>query len=172
MNVTIVTTTINEPTKATRKFAKIASNNNWKFILVGDTKTPHELYQKMKGVIYLHPDYQESKYKELSDSIGWRSIQRRNIGFIEAFHETNCDVIATVDDDNIPYDNWGSEIYIGKPVESGPLATASDYLYNMEKVLMQLEKIVDKNPNSDISAKQVITLVLNTLKKIRDKQTN
>jgi hypothetical protein len=63
-------------------------------------------------------------------------------------------------------------IYIGKPVESGPLATASDYLYNMEKVLMQLEKIVDKNPNSDISAKQVITLVLNTLKKIRDKQTN
>ena len=37
---------------------------------------------------------------------------------------------------------------------------------------MQLEKIVDKNPNSDISAKQVITLVLNTLKKIRDKQTN
>jgi len=117
MNVTIVTTTINEPTKATLKFAKIAKDRNWKFYVVGDTKTPHELYEKLDGVTYLHPEYQERKYKQLSDSIGWRSIQRRNIGFVEAYHESGADVIATVDDDNIPYDDWGSDIYIGNTIE-------------------------------------------------------
>ena len=32
----------------------------------------------------LDPQYQEKHYKELSDIIGWNSIQRRNIGFLEA----------------------------------------------------------------------------------------
>jgi hypothetical protein len=164
MNVTIVTTTINEPTKATRKFAKIALANDWKFIVVGDTKTPHELYQKMNGVIYLHPDYQESKYKQLSNSIGWKSIQRRNIGFVEAFHETNCDIIVTVDDDNIPYDNWGNEIYVGKPVIGNcftpkenvfdPLSvTNHNYLWHRGYPI----DIIDKRSNVKCNGHKLIT---------------
>lgn len=118
--ITIVTTTINKPTKATLKFCKLTQYNNWKFIIVGDTKTPHELYlelqDKFKGVIYLSPFLQEEKYKEISDLIGWKTIQRRNIGFIEAYNYEN-EIIATVDDDNIPYDNWGKEVHIGKRIE-------------------------------------------------------
>jgi len=49
---------------------------------------------------------QEEVYPELSDAIEWKKIQRRNIGFVYAYN-TGCDVLATVDDDNIPYDNWG-----------------------------------------------------------------
>ena len=108
----IVTTTINSPTEATIKFSQM---EGWQLIVVGDTKTPHEKYEKIK-CIYLHPDYQQENYKDLSNAIGWRSIQRRNIGFIEAYRR-GADVIATVDDDNIPYDNWGKNIFVGQKIE-------------------------------------------------------
>jgi hypothetical protein len=114
----IVTTTINKPTKATLKFCKIAKEKNWIFIIVGDIKTPHDEYQKLENdnIIYLTPEKQERLYPELSNIIGWKSIQRRNIGFVYAYHK-GADIIATVDDDNIPYDNWGDNVYVGQEIE-------------------------------------------------------
>jgi hypothetical protein len=116
----IVTTTINSPTIATLKFCKIADDKDWTFLIVGDTKTPHEEYRKLEkefnNVIYLSPESQELHYKELSDVIGWKSIQRRNIGFVYAYKE-GADIVATVDDDNIPYDNWGDNVLVGQEVE-------------------------------------------------------
>jgi hypothetical protein len=96
----IITTTINKPTLATQKFAKI---NGWDFLVVGDTKTPHHEY---KDYMYLHPEDQEKLDKTLSDMIGWGCIQRRNMGFVYAL-ENGYKRIATVDDDNIPLENWG-----------------------------------------------------------------
>ena len=114
----IVNTTINEPTIATKKFCKIAVEKDFTFVIVGDTKTPHESYRKLENsnIIYLSPEQQEDLYKELSDTIGWKSIQRRNIGFVYAYDQ-GADIIATIDDDNIPYDNWGDNILINKEVE-------------------------------------------------------
>jgi hypothetical protein len=115
----IVTTTINSPTIATIKFAQIAQRDNWTFIIVGDTKTPHDEYialvSKYSNVKYLTPEEQERDYKEISDLIGWKTIQRRNIGFIAAY-KMGADILATVDDDNIPYDNWGQNLYVGKTI--------------------------------------------------------
>jgi hypothetical protein len=121
MNKFIVTTTINQPTEATRKFASIAMRDEWIFVIVGDTKTPHEDYQTLARafhpyVVYLHPDKQAEMYPELSEIIGWKTIQRRNIGFVYAYNE-GAEIVATVDDDNIPYDNWGTDLYIGKEIE-------------------------------------------------------
>ena len=87
----------------------------WTLVVVGDKKTPHHLYKEL-DCIYLSPDMQEHGWKELSDTIGWNSIQRRNIGFVYAY-EQGADVIATVDDDNIPYENWGQDLLIGKTIE-------------------------------------------------------
>lgn len=115
MNKFIVTTTINKPTKATLKFLEIANRDGWKFVVVGDLKTPHEQYEEL-DLIYLHPDKQQQLYPELSDIIGWKTIQRRNIGFVYAY-QNGADVVATVDDDNIPYDNWGTDLHIGKEIE-------------------------------------------------------
>ncbi len=113
----IVTTTIHEPTKATLKFCE---KKDWFFIIVGDLKTPHSSYEALQkihsNVLYLSPEDQEKKYKKLSDSIGWKSIERRNIGFVEAY-KRGADVIATIDDDNIPYENWGEELFINKEIE-------------------------------------------------------
>jgi len=111
----IVTTTINKPTEATIKFIEIANRDGWQFIVVGDTKTPHEEYEKL-DCIYLHPDKQSKMYPELSKAIGWKTIQRRNIGFVYAYNQ-GAEIVATVDDDNIPYDNWGKDLYIGQEVE-------------------------------------------------------
>jgi len=117
MNKIIVTTTIQPPTKATLLYCE---KKDWKFIVVGDSKTPHELYfdleKKYPTFSYLSPEIQEKKYKKLSDLIGWKSIQRRNIGYIEAY-KMGAEIIATVDDDNIPYEDWGKDLLIDKTVE-------------------------------------------------------
>ena len=110
MKKIIVTTTINPPSEALKKFNKM---RGWKLIIVGDKKTPHELF---KDFDYFSPEEQEKKYPELSKAIGWNCIQRRNLGFIEAYNR-GADIIATVDDDNIPLDNWGKEILLNKPTE-------------------------------------------------------
>jgi len=112
MNKYIVTTTINHPTLATIKYSR---KEDWTLIVVGDTKTPHYDYENL-NCIYLSPEYQEKTYPELSETIGWKSIQRRNIGFVEAYNR-GADIVATVDDDNIPYDHWGTNVVVGETVE-------------------------------------------------------
>lgn len=112
MNKFIVITTIQAPTEATIKFSNF---EDWQLIVVGDLKTPHEEYKKI-NCIYLTPEFQEQKYKDLSDAIGWNSIQRRNIGFIEAYR-LGAEIIATVDDDNIPYDNWGEKLFVNNTIQ-------------------------------------------------------
>ena len=112
----IVTTTINSPTEATNLFLK---RKDWKLIIVGDLKTPHDEYIKLEkeheNLQYIHPDFQEKHYKELSDAIGWNKIMRRNIGFCEAYLQ-GAQLVASIDDDNIPYDEWGLEVYVGQEV--------------------------------------------------------
>lgn len=101
MTKVIVTTTINPPTEALRKFNEI---KGWTLLIVGDKKTPHIEYKDFG--IYLSPEYQDILYPKLSLSLGWNTIQRRNIGFLYAYNVLNADIVATVDDDNIPNDIW------------------------------------------------------------------
>jgi hypothetical protein len=114
MKKIIVTTTIYPPSEATLKFS---SMTDWEFLIVGDLKTPHGLYKQLekkhKQVHYIDPEIQKKKYPKLSNLIGWNSIQRRNIGFIEAYNR-GADIIASVDDDNIPLENWGKNLLVSK----------------------------------------------------------
>lgn len=125
MNKYIVTTTINEPTQAIKKFA---SMRDWNMIVVGDNKTPHDSYKNI-NVNYLTPEYQEEMYPELSDAIGWNCIQRRNIGFVEAYR-LGADIVATVDDDNIPYDDWGKDVYVGQTISVNIYSTLFGKVFN------------------------------------------
>lgn len=94
---------------------KFSQMKGWQLIVVGDKKTPHEEYENL-NCIYLSPEKQEEIAKDLSDAIGWNCIMRRNIGFVYAYR-LGADIVATVDDDNIPYDNWGQDVLVGKDVE-------------------------------------------------------
>jgi hypothetical protein len=111
VNKYIVITTINEPTEAIVKFSK---KRDWKLIIVGDLKTPHNKYKNI-DCIYLSPEIQEKKYKKISNIIGWNTSLRRNIGFIEAY-KLGADILALSDDDNIPYRDWGKNLSIGKEI--------------------------------------------------------
>lgn len=114
MSKYIVTTTIYPPSKALEKFQ---TKKDWTLIVVGDKKTPHEYYRNNPDIIYLDPEYQETNYKELSDLIGWNCTSRRNIGYIEAI-KRGADIIATIDDDNIPNDNWGENLFLRNNMET------------------------------------------------------
>jgi hypothetical protein len=121
MKTAIVTTTINSPTEAIIAFANIAKARDWQFYIVGDKRTPDKEYEQMPekyrhNTVYLSPEWQETHYPELSGLIGWNCIQRRNMGFLAAL-KAGVDIIATVDDDNIPSGEWGTNILVNKTVE-------------------------------------------------------
>ncbi len=107
----IVTTTINEPTEAIKKFDNL---KDWNLIVAGDLKTPKNY--KLKNGTYLSPKDQEKINKKLSKLIGWNCIQRRNFAIIAAYKK-GADLIATIDDDNIPLPNWGKNLLVNKKLE-------------------------------------------------------
>lgn len=108
----IVTTTINPPTKALRRFAEM---DGWTLIVVGDLRTPDTLYKKLPCV-YVSPADQKKFDSRLSEAIGWNCIQRRNFGFLWA-HDMGAEIIASVDDDNIPLPGWGTNLLLNRTTE-------------------------------------------------------
>lgn len=113
----IVTTTIHKPSEAIFRFC---NKKDWGFIIVGDVKTPHNEYydleKQFSNVIYLDPQSQEYRWNTLSNIIGWNTVERRNVGFVHAY-ELGAQIIASVDDDNIPYDEWGKELLVNKEID-------------------------------------------------------
>ena len=104
----IISTTINPPTIAIKKFDNF---KDWTLIVVGDLKTPKNY--KLKNGIYLSSKDQNLLDRKLSNIIGWNCIERRNLGIVLA-KKYDADVIALVDDDNIPYKDWGKNLLVGK----------------------------------------------------------
>jgi hypothetical protein len=115
----IVCTSINQPTRAIHAYD---SMKDWNLIVVGDKKTP-KTYSLDNG-LYLSPDDQLDMSADLSDLIGWNCIQRRNFGLLYAFN-LGADVVCTVDDDNIPLDNWGSSLFINQSMNIKKFETKS-----------------------------------------------
>jgi hypothetical protein len=113
MKKVIVTTTINPVTEALRRFQQM---QDWELVVVGDLKTPKDYASQLERGIYITPEMQEARDKELSDAIGWNCIQRRNFGLLWA-HDLGADIVAVVDDDNIPYPFWGKDLNVGKELE-------------------------------------------------------
>ncbi len=106
----IICTSINKPTLAIKKFDNM---KDWQLVVVGDKKTPKNY--KLKNGIYLSPKKQEKIDKKLSDLIGWNCIQRRNFGILFAW-KNKADIVAVVDDDNIPYNHWGKNLLINRKI--------------------------------------------------------
>ena len=117
MTRVIVTTTINPPTKAVRLFDSMPG---WQLVVVGDLKTPGDY--RLEAGRYIGPEEQEKIDKRLSELIGWNCIQRRTYGFLVA-HERGAEVVAVVDDDNVPCDGWGTELLVDREVEANVFTT-------------------------------------------------
>jgi len=107
----IVSTTINPVTEAVEAYDHMS---DWHLIMSGDLKTPRDY--KLTNGTYLSPEDQTKIDPALSDAIGWNSIQRRNFSLLAAY-KAGADIIALIDDDNIPLASWGQNIIIGQPTE-------------------------------------------------------
>ncbi len=116
MKVFIATTTINKPTLALRKFSKL---KNFELIVALDKKSKKF---NLKNCVVLSPKYQSKKWPKLSKLVGWNCVARRNFAILEAF-ERGAEVIALVDDDNIPLKNWGNKILVDKIVKTNLIKT-------------------------------------------------
>ena len=103
----IATTTINKPTKALKLFSQ---NKNCKLIVALDKKSKDF---KLKNSIILSTNYQEKKWPKLSKLVGWNCIQRRNFAILEAYNR-GAEIIALIDDDNIPKNNWFKNIHVNQ----------------------------------------------------------
>ena len=101
----IATTTINT-TKALKNLLKI------KLKLIALDKNLKILSLKTQLFINCH---QHNKWNKLSRMIGWNCIQRRNFAILEAY-ERGAQIIALIDDDNIPYNNWFKKIFVNKNI--------------------------------------------------------
>jgi len=86
----------------------------WELVVIGDKKTPAD-YKLERGQ-YITPEVQEKYDRKLSDAIGWNCIQRRIFGMLWA-HDMGADIVAVVDDDNIPQPSWGEDLLVGREVE-------------------------------------------------------
>lgn len=76
-------------------------------VVAGDVSTHKHLprYVDELGGVYLSPDDQQELSRPLSDVIGWRSVQRRNLALLYAL-ERRYDYVVSVDDDNLPSLGW------------------------------------------------------------------
>jgi hypothetical protein len=99
MKRAICTTTINAPSKALVAFSKFSG---WDLIVALDTNSKPFTLENSK---ILSIDDQEILSKELSDVLGFTTIQRRNFAHLWALRN-GYETIAFVDDDNIPKANW------------------------------------------------------------------
>lgn len=156
MRKCIVTTTINNITEASKKFSLMP---DWDFVVAGDIKTPHQDYKNNENIKYLDPQEQELLDKPLSDMIGWKCIQRRNMAFVYAL-KNGYDIIATVDDDNIPYDNWGQlynqnvvKEYTNDKIFFDPLSV-TNYKYLWHRGF-PIQHVHNKNENISFKMKNI-----------------
>src|SRR5436853_4035016 len=107
---------------------------------------------------------QEKISKKLSDLIGWNCIQRRNFGLVQAYQD-GAEIIATVDDDNIPYSSWGKTVkvnekttpilYKTKEIVFDPLCTTYPQMWHRGFPI----QLLDERQYTKIPMKKVEVLV-------------
>jgi reversibly glycosylated polypeptide len=102
--IAVVSTSINAAPPAYKVWAE--QTEDVMLFVAGDVNTPDSLgtYVHSLGGVYIPPEDQYSWL--VSERIGWKSIQRRNIAILEAL-AWGADYIITCDDDNAPvYLGW------------------------------------------------------------------
>jgi hypothetical protein len=105
MKIALCTTTIHVP-HALKLLRKCSADV--KFFVAADRKTPVgaiSLVRELGGWCdygnLVHPDGTITQHWKCSEAIGWNTLSRRNIAFLEAL-KWGADVIVSHDDDNIP----------------------------------------------------------------------
>lgn len=103
MTIPIVVTSINEPTLAVTQFDKI---NEFQVVYVSDLKSPVNI--EIRGRVVSIEDQKASSFN-LVPLLPFNHYSRKNIGYLIAA-ASGPKFIFETDDDNLPTDNWLSEL--------------------------------------------------------------
>lgn len=99
LNRTLVVTTINAPNAILRALNEGAAANGWRFIVVGDTKTPPAF--TLAPAQYLDVAAQVREYAAFCELLPTRHYARKNVGYLLAAR-LGADEMVETDDDNMP----------------------------------------------------------------------
>ncbi len=136
----IVVTTINVPYGLEAIVGDLEAHGHCgvEVIVIGDLQTPREaaefcgrLDRRGIAVSYWGPDEQRAflrPFPGLARLLPWRSIQRRNVGYLVAM-EREAEVIISIDDDNFLHDAdlLGGHLHVGTEVEVELVDSASGW---------------------------------------------
>jgi hypothetical protein len=101
MKIALCTTTIHVP-HALKLMRKIAQPTNaFQYFIAADEKTPAGVLQAEGHQNLLTVEYQKSLGYKCSEAIGFNTLARRNIAFLEAL-KWGADIIYSWDNDNLP----------------------------------------------------------------------
>lgn len=97
----IIITTINQKTKAVKKFSRMLKD--WHIVLVGDKKS--KTIKNENNITFLSINDQKKLSLKTADICPYNHYARKNIGYLYAI-KSGADMIYDTDDDNIPYNDW------------------------------------------------------------------
>lgn len=100
----LIITSIASPNSVLQACAKGASENNFDFIVIGDTKSPAEF--SLEGCRFVSIAEQEDLNFKLAKILPKKHYARKNLGYLLA---KDHDFIVETDDDNFPYDSFWKE---------------------------------------------------------------
>ncbi len=137
MKIALCTTTIHVP-HALKLLRKCSADV--RFFVAIDEKTPAEIVTVVDGNTKLLTREIQGDWK-CSNPIGWNTLARRNIAFLEAL-KWGADVVISWDDDNIPTGNLGHTDYfaqfawaLGHPF-NGIQVTGTDHWFDPGRLLI------------------------------------
>jgi hypothetical protein len=96
----IVITTINKPTEAVEKFARLP---DFELVIVGDKKTPRDW--RCGNAVFLEVDGAQSAEFASSSVLPYNHYCRKMLGYLYAV-QSGAEYIVDTDDDNIPNAGW------------------------------------------------------------------
>ena len=103
LKVSVVVTSINPPNSTLKAISNGCMDNNFDFILIGDTKSPHDFY--LNGCNYYSISKQLQTNFLFAEKCPTGHYSRKNLGYLLAISE-GSNLIFETDDDNYPLKNF------------------------------------------------------------------
>lgn len=105
MKTFLIVTSISAPNAAMAAHAAGCAANGWRYVVVGDEKSPSGF--ALDGCDFLSLERQRESGFRLAASLPVRSYSRKILGYLLAMRG-GADAIVETDDDNLPYDTFWS----------------------------------------------------------------
>jgi hypothetical protein len=99
VKTSLIITSISEPNKILREFAKGCALNHWDYIVIGDAKSPKHF--NIDGCNYFSLKEQQKLSFQLAKNLPANHYSRKNLGYLTAM-QNGSKIIVESDDDNLP----------------------------------------------------------------------